>query len=128
MPDPGAGTLVLWDGQCGLCRRCAGWAARKDTQERLTLMPYQEAPSPPMTPELSKACERDMHVVRPDGSILKGGDAALHVLRALPGWWRIPAALFSVPPFIWAVRLGYRMVADNRSMWSRVLFRGSSPS
>jgi predicted DCC family thiol-disulfide oxidoreductase YuxK len=85
------------------------------------LVPFQQAPSPPMTPELREACRRALHVLTREGQLLRGGRAALFVLErtrlaplARVGW---------LPPFVWLVRLGYRLVADNRRFFARFLFR-----
>lgn len=43
----------------------------------------------------------------------------------LVGWPRT-AALLALPPLIWAVEIGYRVVADNRGLFSHVLFRAES--
>jgi predicted DCC family thiol-disulfide oxidoreductase YuxK len=86
-------------------------------------MPYQEAPTPPMSPELREACARAFHVLRADGRVLRGGRAALYVLERLghPLW----AGLLSLPPLVWGVELGYWLVARNRQLFSRLIFRRS---
>ena len=53
--------------------------------------------------------------------MLRAGGASLCVISVLG--WRRTAAILSLPPLIWAVEIGYRIVADNRSLFSRVLFR-----
>ena len=113
--------LVLWDGDCGFCRRSVEWAARRDGGRRLEFVPYQAAPSPPMTPALREACGRAVHVLTPDGRTLRAGRAALRVLAAA-GWPRL-ARVLAVPPLIWLVELGYLLVAHHRRFFSRVLFR-----
>ena len=82
---------------------------------------YQDAPSPPMTPALYAACERAIHVLQPDGTLLRAGRASLFILSRI-GWGRV-ARLLILPPFIWAVELGYWIVAHNRSFFARILFR-----
>lgn len=74
-----------------------------------------------MTPALHAACERALHVVRADGTVLRAGRACLFILEGL-GWGWVARCL-ALPPFVWAVELGYRMVAANRSFFSRFLFR-----
>lgn len=113
--------LVLWDGACGMCRRYAEWGTRRDRAGRLRFVPYQEAPSPPMTPALADACERSIHVIRSDGGMLRGGRAILFVWSELGIRW--PQRLFGWPPMIWLVELGYLIVARNRHVFSRLLFR-----
>ncbi len=113
---------VFWDGQCGMCRRAVEWVARRDTGGSLRLVAYQEAPSPPMTPEMRQACARAVHVVTGDGRVLRAGRASLHVLGRI-GWGRL-ARVLALPPLVWGVELGYRLVASNREFFSRYLFRG----
>lgn len=119
-PEPIAYPLVLWDGDCGFCARSVEWARRRDTEAVFTFVPYQRAPSPPMTPELERACARSVHVIRPDRSILRAGRACLYVLERL-GWKR-RARLLRLPPFIWAVELVYRLIASHRTLAGRLLF------
>jgi hypothetical protein len=76
-----------------------------------------------MTPELREACKRAVHVLTGSGEILKAGRATLFVLEQI-GYRRL-ARLLRLPPFVWAVELGYRIVASNRSFFARVLFRAS---
>lgn len=82
------------------------------------MVPFQEAPAPPMTPELREACRRAMHVVTADGRVLRAGRATLFVLGEL-GWRRM-ARWLSRRPFVWAVELGYWLVARNRGWLGRV--------
>lgn len=118
---------VLWDGVCGFCRRSVEWAERRDRDRNrcLRCVPYQQAPSPPMTPELYQACARAVHVVTADGRVLKAGRAALFVLRQI-GFGPL-AAVASVPPFVWMVEVGYWMVARNRMLFSRFMFKREEP-
>jgi len=111
---------VLWDGDCGFCRRGMQWFARRDVAGRMRMVPYQQAPSPPMTPELAAACERALYVVHPDGSTTRAGRAILYMLAVIGHPW--PARVLSWPPLVWLVELGYRIVAGNRHLFSRILF------
>ena len=120
-PTPDGRHWVLWDGECGFCRRTILWFRRRDPRGLFRDMPYQEAPSPPMTPELYRACARAVHVIRSDGALLRAGRAMLFMLE-MTGWG-VAARVLSRPPLIWAVELGYRIIADNRSFFSRFLFR-----
>lgn len=112
---------LLFDGDCGMCRRSAAWVRRRDRLRRFEIVPYQSAPSPPMTPTLAAACEKEVHVVRSDGTILRAGRACLFVLEQTGGGrWIRP---LSAPALLWLVELGYRIVARNRPLFSRFLFR-----
>lgn len=111
---------LLWDGDCGLCRNMVAWAERRDRRGLFHAVPYQRAPSPPLTPALREACRRAVHVVTTDGRVLHGGTACLFVLARI-GHPRL-ARLLSLPPFSWAVALGYRIVVHNRELFNRLLF------
>ena len=84
-------------------------------------MPYQTAPRPPMTDLLAARCARAVHVLAPDGTGLAGGRACLFVLERI-AWPRL-ARILAHRPLVWLVELGYRVIARNRSLLSRILFR-----
>jgi predicted DCC family thiol-disulfide oxidoreductase YuxK len=111
--------LLLWDGACGFCRRAIDGVRRRDRWHRFDIVPYQEAPVPPMTPELAAACRRAVHVLTSDGRLLKAGRASLFVLGETGHPWL--ARVLALPPFVWLVELGYILVARNRSFFSRLL-------
>jgi predicted DCC family thiol-disulfide oxidoreductase YuxK len=112
---------LLWDGQCGLCRRAVAWVRRHDRDGVIRTIPFQEVPTPPMTPELARACGRAIHLIAPDGRVSRAGRAALGVLELLG--WRRTACWLARPPLIWLVEIGYRIVADDRPFFARFLFR-----
>ena len=112
--------VILWDGACGLCRRAVAWVARRDRSRRFEALPYQDAPSPPMTPELRAACARAVHVITREGRVLSAGRASLFVLGELG--YRRTAMVFGSPPLLWIVEAAYRLVARNRGFFGRFLF------
>jgi predicted DCC family thiol-disulfide oxidoreductase YuxK len=112
---------IVWDGACGFCRRAVTWALARDRDRRFEAVPFQEIPDPPMTPELRAACQDAVHVRTTDGHWLRGGRACLFVLERIG--WPCLARVASVPPFVWLVELGYRIVARNRPFFSRVFAR-----
>jgi predicted DCC family thiol-disulfide oxidoreductase YuxK len=116
-----APALLLWDGECGFCRRSVQWAERRDARHAFQAVPYQQAPSPPMTPELRKACSRAVHLVTADGKLLRAGRACLWVLQQVG--FPVLARVLALPPLVWAVEVGYWLVARNRQLASRFLFR-----
>lgn len=110
---------VFWDGECGFCRRSVSWAVRHDRAGILRACPFQRAPSPPMTPRLRQACARAVHVITPDGTVLRAGRAALFLIGAC-GWPRA-AQVLSLPPLVWLVEIAYRIVSNNRPLFGRFL-------
>ena len=115
---------VLWDGDCVFCGRAARWCQRKDAAGRLELISYQQAPSPPMTDALRAACADALHVVCSDGRVLRAGRAMLFAFGEL-GHPRL-ARLLGRRPLIWAVEIFYWLVARNRHLLSRFVFRGEA--
>lgn len=73
-----------------------------------------------MTPALRVACEKAVHVLTTDGRMLRAGRASLFVLEQI-GFKGI-ARVLGLPPFLWFVELGYKIVAANRTLFSRLLF------
>lgn len=74
-----------------------------------------------MTPALFAACQRAVHVVTADGDVIRAGRACLFIGEQLGA--KRTARLLRLPPFIWAVEAGYRIVASNRSFFAHFLFR-----
>jgi predicted DCC family thiol-disulfide oxidoreductase YuxK len=74
-----------------------------------------------MTAALCAACERSVHVLPASGGCLRAGRACLFVLERL-GWGWL-ARLLAVPPFVWVIEIAYRLVADHRRVFSRIMFR-----
>ena len=73
-----------------------------------------------MTDALRRACAHAVHVVTARGEVIRAGRAALHVLDRIG--FRRTAAVLSIPPLVWLVELGYRIVARNRSFFGRFPF------
>jgi predicted DCC family thiol-disulfide oxidoreductase YuxK len=107
---------LVFDGDCCFCRR---WVARwrAQTGQRVKYIPYQRLGM--RFPGLSREdCANAVQFIDDDGTILSGADAIarLHRFGLCGGRWL--GAVLSVPPVIWFMRLGYRIVARNRSFFS----------
>ena len=75
-----------------------------------------------MTPALREQARNAVQVMTADGRQLSAGRAILFALEEIE--WRPSAVrLAARRPFIWAVELGYWIVARNRSFFGRFLFR-----
>lgn len=110
---------ILYDGECDFCRRIVTWVGKQDRNGTFTIVPFQDAQHSAVTPEVRKACERSVHVIRRDGRVLRGGEACLYVGHRL-GWrWAKPVAR---SPLIRPVEGAYRIVADNRQIFSKFFF------
>jgi hypothetical protein len=75
-----------------------------------------------MTPALREQARKAVQVITADGRQLSAGRAMLFVLEEIE--WHPRAVRLAVRrPFVWAVELGYWVVARNRSFFGRFLFR-----
>ena len=103
------GPILLYDGNCGFCRRWVTRLRRMDRKGRIRFLPAAEratvAGLPPIT---DAALDRAMHLVLPDGTVLPGARAAAAIMRMLPGW-RAVAWVFHVP--------GVQSLADRSYAW-----------
>ena len=75
-----------------------------------------------MTPALREQARKAVQVMTADGRQLSAGRAVLFVLEEID-WHPSVIRLARRPPFVWAVDLGYWIVARNRSFFGRFLFR-----
>lgn len=80
-------------------------------------------PSSLWNAQLYEAAKRAVHVIKPDGEILRAGRAMLFVLERVGWGYGVVPRIASYPPFIWFVEIGYKVVARNRKFFSRFLFR-----
>lgn len=117
--------VLLYDGECDLCRQWATWLTLRDTRRRFRICPWQVVTGPPMTPLLRIQAQRAVQVVTSGGQRLSGGRAILFALQEI-GWHPAIVAMLRRRPFVWPVDLGYRIVAANRSRLSRFLSPSTS--
>ncbi len=115
---------VVWDGECGMCSASAAWVRRKDRSRIFQIVSFQNCPNPPLTPEILADCPRALYVLGPEGKYWRGADGFL-IIMSLVGWGAF-ARLLMLPPFIWPIRLGYSLVARNRSWISKTFYGGRS--
>ena len=85
---------------------------------------FQDVPEPPLTPERRLACAKAVHVYTADGTWLRAGRAWLFTIERCG--WPGTAGLLGRPPLIWMLEAGYAVVARNRRVFGRFLFRGYS--
>ena len=84
--------VVLYDGDCGVCRETVRQLRRWDHESRFEFVPLATAGSSgrPVLEHLAAEghLEDELHVVdESTGRVVAGGHAALAILDALPGGW-----------------------------------------
>ena len=117
--------VVLYDRDCGLCTATARRLRRWDRHGHLAMVSLQDAQRSDRS-DLADAVSglpltAALHVLdEASGEIRAGGAAALAIGSALPGG-RIVDACRRIPPFRWAVGVGYDVVARHRRRIGRLL-------
>ncbi len=108
---------MLWDGDCGFCRRHVGkW--RRITGDAVRYAPYQEALSshPQVTEE---ECRTSVRVILPDGRVLSGAKAVFTAL-SLAGKRRHWLWMYDrVPLFARVAEFIYAFISARRSFFSK---------
>lgn len=122
LQKPRARHLVLWDGDCGFCRRSVEWLAAHDRRGALEFKPYQ---SVELAPSLQESCGHAVHVIKSDGQVLRAGRAMMFCgqFTRYGGWARIA----QWPIFLPFIELGYAFIARNRMWLSRFFFTRERP-
>jgi len=114
--------LLLFDGECGVCRQIANWVhvlARHKSETSIDQQPIGD------NPEALRLLQPDLdiwdayatiHVLMPDGSMRLGAEAVAEVLRALPSTkWLAPSfavRIFGLRPFQMVLNVAYVILAD----------------
>jgi predicted DCC family thiol-disulfide oxidoreductase YuxK len=107
---------ILFDGQCPLCLRSMTVLRYFDWFNRLAFSELQQRwPNLVLSrPDLSREdCQREMHVLLPDGSVRKGFFAFREILQYLPPLWLL-LIIFYLPLTSTVGPKLYRIVAARR--------------
>ncbi len=106
--------VVIYDGQCAMCRAQVQRLARWDTGRRLAFLSLHDPLVARRYPDLSHdRLMREMVVVDRQGDRRGGADAIRYLSRRLPCLWPL-APLLHVPGSLPIWRLLYRTVARYR--------------
>ena len=109
-----ARTRVLYDGKCSLCQRSMQALQARDTRGALEAVDLHAVNVAQLHPALNRdACLREMHLITPQGAVLRGFDAFRHIVRQLPfsSWW---GCFLYIPPVPQVGRVVYRWIAARR--------------
>jgi predicted DCC family thiol-disulfide oxidoreductase YuxK len=120
-PEP----ILLFNDECGVCRSIAGWVRRsKRGRELLDVRPIGDDPEALRRLDARLAiwdAYATIHLLMPDGSTKRGGEAVAEVLRRLPNtkWF---SGLFALSvlggrPFQELLDLGYAALSDVRPLF-----------
>ena len=110
---------LLWDGECDFCQLSAAWMSARNPHSILTIIPYQDAPSPPMTPAFRVQAARAVQVVTAEGTCYSGASAVMFALESV-GWHAGIARSLRKRPLRWGADALYWLIARNRSRLARL--------
>ena len=112
---------LIFDGECRFCRR---WVARwrKQTGAGVQYLPFQRLAE--RFPQVSREdCEKAIQFIDATGRVSSGADAVTRLHDyGLRGGHSLGVFL-SLPPIIWVLRLGYKIVAHHRAFFSALTRR-----
>jgi len=101
--------VLVFDGDCGFCRRCADWVA---VRGEVPMAASAEVDLANLGLTAEEAASSAWWVE--EGERLSGHRAVARVLRELGGAWGLAGRLLAVSPFSWLGGPAYRWVAANR--------------
>ena len=115
MPVDRTRPTLIYDGDCGFCRRSVDLLQRWDREQRIALVPFQDQARVAGFGISLPALAAAMHLILPppDGRVLAGADAIPELLRLLPGK-RWLAWGFRVPGVLPVARRLYAWIARRR--------------
>jgi len=119
MDIPKKKAILIWDGECALCRKGIEWVEKQKKTKAILPVPYQEVPSPLMTPLLTRQYQRSVQLILPAGRMLSGGGAVLGVLSILG--WKKSYTIISLLPLSFIVEIVYRLISRNRWIIAKTL-------
>jgi predicted DCC family thiol-disulfide oxidoreductase YuxK len=120
--------LLLFDGQCGVCRRIGHWVQKsgesQSDQPSVIVQPIGD------DPEALRSLQPDLdiwdaygtiHLLMPDGSMRLGGEAVAELLRTLHNtkWfaWIFAVGIFGFRPFQVMLNAAYAILAAVRPLF-----------
>jgi predicted DCC family thiol-disulfide oxidoreductase YuxK len=110
---PGA-DVVIYDGQCGLCRGTTRMLKHLDGRCRLAFLPLDDPQTGMRYPDLShEELLKHVYVVEPGGQQHRGAEAVRYVSRRLPALWLL-ALLMYLPGTMPLWRWLYDAVSKRR--------------
>jgi predicted DCC family thiol-disulfide oxidoreductase YuxK len=112
--------LVLYDDECPLCVFQMKLLTWLDWMNIAALVPLSSPQAQAAAPELDReALRAAMHVVTRSGRVHRGARCIRHLALRIP--LLVPLGLLLwVPGVIWVAEIGYRLIAENRLILSRI--------
>lgn len=117
-PMPEAPAILIYDGECPMCRRAQAWFTARVPSERLMCIPCQSPERERLAPQIPlDECLTAMQLILPDGTRYSG-EQALPVLLRMTPHWRWLGRILGTRVFLWVAKPIYRTIARRRFVLS----------
>jgi predicted DCC family thiol-disulfide oxidoreductase YuxK len=114
---------VLFDAECEMCRRCAGWLQEQPAYDEIRLIPIQFERGLEKFGGLDRrALREEMHAITGEGAVYRGAAAwimCLHALKECRPW----AARLASPALMPFAQQVCETVSHNRFLISKLFQR-----
>lgn len=118
-PPPESRPLLIFDGDCGFCRRCVA-RLQLETGDRIQYEPFQSAGAR-FSDIPGEEFQKSVFLIEPDGRTTRAAEAIARTLK-LGADRTIPLWLYEHLPGAGATaEAAYRLVARHRGLFSRML-------
>jgi len=112
---------ILYDSNCGVCRRCRAWIERQAAYVPLEFVPLQAEELPRRFPGIEKMeLDKEIVVISDTGDVWQGGEAWVMCLWALCEY-REWAQRLAHPVLLPVARRACAIFSENRHRISRLL-------
>lgn len=118
--------MLLYDGECRLCRFAARCVVRLDRRQKLAFLPLQDKAATPLL-DAVPASERfdTWRLARKDGSLSGFGAGAPELLQAMGVTRPLGRLLGTIPDAM--LDRAYGLIARNRGTLGRLVPQGPAP-
>jgi predicted DCC family thiol-disulfide oxidoreductase YuxK len=118
-PKASESVLLVYDGNCGFCRRGIAAVPRRDRSAQFIYLPRQTPGIEERYPQLGIGdFEKGMRLIEPDGTMHIGADAIYQIASRLP-YFRRFSWLYHLPVARCLTRRLYAWIAANRMKLSQ---------
>ena len=115
--------MLVWDGDCGFCARCAAWLQTQDRRQLFEIAPHQSKTDAFLAAHQldHAACSQEIKLITTAGEVLGGADALNFFLEKYFPWAGGIRIIKRLPPLLVLEKLAYRAIARNRPVLSKWL-------
>lgn len=112
MPKP----ILIYDGDCGFCRKWMRWFQAHDPQKQMDYMARQSPEREARYPQLNDAkYQGALQLILPTGEIRSGEMATATALQFISGThWHLLGKFVTLPGIRQCAHIGYKLIAKNR--------------